>query len=239
MIGVKKMAKRKLTEDEILNKEEKRINKENEKNKKVHYVLSEKTLSLSEQEFYKWLENSKASDASKRRYLNEYHRYQSIASIRNVDYSEKMQDEYNDKEKSLARKVAYAKLPIQLKITKVNYNQQIIILHEQFKRLMKYAYNANMIMLRCGFKVIDKKGKIQDWIYIYNDGVSSKAHRQNFFVVSSKTAKPSNFGEAWNGKDNRGVEPKLFRIVHSASIKGILTIFISIKFYYKRERKEK
>lgn len=176
------------------------------------WILSEKTLSLSEKEFDDWLKKSKASEKSKKRYKSDYKRYKAFKKQPpklKVTVEKKIQ-----KEGFYGRSVWFATARRRIAIFKRTFNNDIKQLRPIFSALYGYKRKAKYLMLKIKYRVI-VSGKILS----HYDFLGSTVQYANEF----------NFAY-----DN--LIRKIKKMVFSASIEGIVIYSESIKFYAGRSK---
>ncbi len=176
------------------------------------WILSEKTLSLSQQDWDNFIATSKAKPKSKKRYETERKRYLTLQKT-GVKYVKK---QFNFKTKRVIQKEGYfgrsvwfATANYKLKITKANYNAFVPVLKHIFYASMHYKLNAKF----AGFKVR------------YNIVISNRKSETDEYIGSTIQY----VDEYKFAVDN--LLYKIRHIVFSASVNGIIINREITKFY--------
>lgn len=176
-----------------------------------NWVLSEKTLSLSEAEFKEWLSTSKAKPSSKKRYQSDYNRFQAFK--KQLSKLKTTVVKHTQKEGFYGRSVWFASARKRIIITKRNCKQDIIPLRQVFNILYGYKRKAKYLMLKIKYRVI----------------INGQIVRGSDFIGSTvQYANEYNFAY-----DN--LVRKIRKMVYSASIDGIVINKETIKFYAGRK----
>lgn len=133
------------------------------------WILSEKTLSLSQEDWNNWINNSKAKPKSKKRYETERKRYLALKE-KEVKYGKKRikfrTKRVVQKEGYFGRTVWFATADYKLKITKANYNAFVPVIKQIFYASMHYKLKAKFVGFKVRYNVVisNKKSDIDEYI---------------------------------------------------------------------------
>lgn len=185
---------------------------------KSGWVLSEKTLSLSQSQWEDFLLRSKASEKSKSRYLLDRYKYQTIQQQREIDYKEESINftvkRKTQQEGFYGRNVWFVSANNRITLTKKNFKIVIAELKRIFEKSLSYQMSAKYLMLKIRYRVI-----INRKVYPLDSYLSSTVQ----YVDEYKYALFD-------------LIKKIESVVFSASIDGIV-ISKEITKYYSGERK--
>lgn len=175
------------------------------------WLLSEKTLKLSEKKWNAFLSKSKASEKSKKRYQSERNRYKELKKQK--DKTIKVYtDKKIQKEGFYGRSVWFARANIRTFILKRQLEKDVKQLKSIYSVLYSYKGKAKYIMLKLKYRVfVINGGKL-----VYGD----------MSYIGSHVAYANEFNYAY---DN--LIRKVKGMCNAGSIDGIKTYTESIKFY--------
>lgn len=142
--------------------------RKNQKGKSA-WVLSEKTLSLPEKDWKKFLERSKATPKSKARYKTERRRYKTLQKKCVTYGKERFSFEtkrYRQKEAHFGREVWFATSKKVITVTKTNFTAAAAQLKRIFYASMHYRLNAKFAGFKIRYNVImhRKRSSVDEYL---------------------------------------------------------------------------